>query len=137
VSLAAPYPGTELYRQAVENGWLATGAGPGAVRADGWQDAVLSYPGLPREVMFEAVDRFYRSYFLRPRPILRILETMLQDGGVFVRRCREGWEFFKTLRERKHGANTVRRGACLRARHLRTRQPEGRRHPIVTVVTQL
>jgi hopanoid biosynthesis associated radical SAM protein HpnJ len=101
VSLAAPYPGTELYRQAVENGWLSGSAAEGAVREDGWQEAALNYPGLPREEIFEAVDRFYRSYFLRPGPILRIVETMLQDQDVFLRRCREGWEFFKTLRERK------------------------------------
>jgi radical SAM superfamily enzyme YgiQ (UPF0313 family) len=101
VSLAAPYPGTELYREAVENGWLSPTAAQGGVRLDGWQEATLNYPGLPREEIYEAVDRFYRRYFLRPRPILRILRTMLEDRDVFVRRCREGFEFFKTLRERK------------------------------------
>jgi radical SAM superfamily enzyme YgiQ (UPF0313 family) len=101
VSLAAPYPGTELYRQAQANGWLGAHADQDTVRQDGWQEAALSYPGLPREEIFEALDRFYRSYFLRPKPILRIVETMLQDQDVFLRRCREGWEFFKTLRERR------------------------------------
>ena len=69
--------------------------------ADGFQEAVLQYPELPREAIFEAVDRFYRGYFLRPRPILRILKTMLEDQDVFVRRCREGCEFFKTLNQRR------------------------------------
>jgi len=104
VSLAAPYPGTELYEQAMANGWLSPATREGTVRADGWQEAALSYPGLPREEIFEAVDRFYRSYFLRSGPILRIVKTMLADQDVFVRRCREGWEFFKTLRERKERA---------------------------------
>jgi len=56
---------------------------------------------LSKEAIFEAVDRFYRAYYLRPKPILRIIKTMLEDKDVFVRRCREGYEFFKSLRQRK------------------------------------
>jgi hypothetical protein len=48
--------------------------------------------------MLEAVDRFYRRYFLRPKPILRILKTMLADRNICVRRIREGFEFFRSLR---------------------------------------
>jgi hypothetical protein len=47
------------------------------------------------------VDRFYRAYYLRPKPILRIIKTMLEDKDVCIRRCREGFEFFKSLRQRK------------------------------------
>ena len=47
------------------------------------------------------MDRFYRAYYLRPKPILRIIKTMLEDKDVCVRRCREGYEFFKSLRQRK------------------------------------
>ncbi len=36
-----------------------------------------------------------------PKPILRIIKTMLEDKEVCVRRCREGYEFFKSLRQRK------------------------------------
>ena len=57
--------------------------------------------GLSKEAIFEAVDRFYRAYYLRPKPILRIITTMLEDKDVLVRRCREGYEFFKSLRQRK------------------------------------
>ena len=56
---------------------------------------------LSKEAIFEAVDRFYRAYYLSPKPILRIIKTMLEDKDVFVRRCREGYEFFKSLRQRK------------------------------------
>src|SRR5262249_32847112 len=45
VSLAAPYPGTELYRQAIENGWFGKRQS-GLVEAHGIQEAVLSYDGL-------------------------------------------------------------------------------------------
>lgn len=104
VSLAAPYPGTELYEAARQNGWFAKSGKTGLVESAGFQESALEYPGLGKDEIFEAVDRFYRRYYLRPGPILRILKTMLEDKRVFVRRCREGYEFFKSLRERKAAA---------------------------------
>ena len=71
------------------------------VEADGFQQSALEYPGITKEEIYESVDRFYRAYYLRAKPILRILKTMLEDKDVFVRRCREGFEFFKSLRQRK------------------------------------
>jgi radical SAM superfamily enzyme YgiQ (UPF0313 family) len=101
VSLAAPYPGTELYEMARQNGWFVKRDKTDLVETDGFQDSVLEYPELRKEEIFEAVDRFYRAYYLRPKPILRIIKTMLEDKDVFVRRCREGYEFFKSLQQRK------------------------------------
>jgi len=46
-------------------------------------------------------ERFYNRYYLRPKPILRIIKTMLEDKDVCVRRLREGFEFFKSLKQRK------------------------------------
>ena len=111
VSLAAPYPGTELYEMARQNGWFAKGDKTDIVHQDGFQDSSLQYPGLTKEEIFEAVDRFYRSYYLRPKPILRIIKTMLEDKDVFVRRCREGFEFFKSLRQRKESLAAARASA--------------------------
>jgi hopanoid biosynthesis associated radical SAM protein HpnJ len=101
VSLAAPYPGTELYELARHNGWFSRKDESAILHQDGLQDSALEYPGLTKEEIYEAVDRFYRAYYLRPRPILRIIKTMLEDKEVCVRRLREGWEFFRTLRQRK------------------------------------
>jgi len=101
VSLAAPYPGTELFEMARQNGWFTKKDKTDLVENDGFQQSALEYPGLSKEEIFEAVDRFYRAYYLRPKPILRIIKTMLEDKDVFVRRCREGYEFFKSLRQRK------------------------------------
>ena len=101
VSLAAPYPGTELYEMARQNGWFVKKDKTDLVETDGFQQSALEYPGLSKEAIFEAVDRFYRTYYLRPKPILRIIKTMLEDKDVFVRRCREGYEFFKSLHQRK------------------------------------
>ncbi|HEX3889958.1 MAG TPA: hopanoid biosynthesis associated radical SAM protein HpnJ, partial [Verrucomicrobiae bacterium] len=71
------------------------------VESDGLQQSTLEYPGLSKDKIFEEVDRFYRTYYLRPKPILRIIKTMLEDKDILVRRCREGYEFFNSLRERK------------------------------------
>jgi len=71
------------------------------VEQDGFQQSALEYPDLSKEEIFEAVDRFYRAYYLRPKPILRIIKTMLEDKDVFVRRCREGYEFFKSMAQRR------------------------------------
>jgi radical SAM superfamily enzyme YgiQ (UPF0313 family) len=101
VSLAAPYPGTELFDMARQNGWFVKRDKTDLVEQDGFQQSALEYPGLSKDKIFEEVDRFYRAYYLRPKPILRIIKTMLEDKDVFVRRCREGYEFFKSLRQRK------------------------------------
>jgi len=101
VSLAAPYPGTELYEQAKLNGWFVKKDKTDLVEGDGLQQSTLEYPGLSKEQIFEDVERFYRSYYLRPRPILRIIKTMLEDKDVCVRRLREGYEFFKSMAARR------------------------------------
>ena len=101
VSLAAPYPGTELYEMARQNGWFSKKDKTDILHEDGYQQSSLEYPGLSKEKIFEEVDRFYRTYYLRPKPILRIIKTMLEDKDMMVRRCREGFEFFKSLKQRK------------------------------------
>jgi hopanoid biosynthesis associated radical SAM protein HpnJ len=98
VSLAAPYPGTELYRQATENGWFSKSAE--LVSGNGTQMAALEYNGLSREEIFAWVEKFYKSYYFRPRPIGRIVKTMLTDWQEMKRRLREGVEFFRFLRLR-------------------------------------
>lgn len=102
VSLAAPYPGTELYEEARKNGWFANSKDHDRKLTDeGIQQCALEYPNLSKEEIFDSVERFYRRYYLRPRPILRILKTMLQDRKVMVRRLREGYEFFSFMATRK------------------------------------
>ena len=109
--LAAPYPGTELYEQAKLNGWFVKKDKTDLVEAGGLQQSTLEYPGASKEEIFEAVDRFYRTYYLRPKPVLRIIKTMLEDKDVLVRRCREGYEFFKSLNQRKQDLAAARAAA--------------------------
>lgn len=101
VSLAAPYPGTELFQQAKMNGWFVKKDKTDLVEGDGFQQSTLEYPTASKEAIFEAVERFYHQYYFRPKPILRIIRTMLEDRDVFVRRVREGYEFFRSLKQRR------------------------------------
>jgi hopanoid biosynthesis associated radical SAM protein HpnJ len=96
VSLAAPYPGTELYRQAVANGWLLED-GRRLVGCDGSQVSSLNYPHLTHEEIFRAVSTFYRRFYFRPRKIGELTAEMLRSPEMLKRRLREGLEFFRFL----------------------------------------
>ena len=105
VSLAAPYPGTELYEQARLNGWFSKTDKAALVEDDGFQQSALEYPGLSKDEIYESVERFYHRYYLRPKPVLRIIKTMLEDRDVCVRRLREGYEFFKSMSQRRSASD--------------------------------
>jgi radical SAM superfamily enzyme YgiQ (UPF0313 family) len=98
VSLAAPYPGTELYRQAVKNGWLTENDGLNLVNSEGVQLAPLSYPGLAAAQMYKAVAAFYRRFYFRPRKIAELTSEMATSWDMTKRRLREGVEFLRFLR---------------------------------------
>jgi radical SAM superfamily enzyme YgiQ (UPF0313 family) len=100
VSLAAPYPGTELYRQAQEQGWLQIQTGE-LVDTHGIQAAAMNYPKLSSTVIFNSVEDLYRKFYFRPRKMFSLFGGMLRDPEVMKRRLREGVEFFKFLHERK------------------------------------
>jgi len=100
VSLAAPYPGTSLYRQAVDNGWLTADDSAALVNDRGVQLAALSYPHLSKDEIFQAMEVFYRRFYFRPAKIWEIVREMLADWQMLKRRLREGVEFFRFLRER-------------------------------------
>ncbi len=102
VSLAAPYPGTFLYKQATENGWFDNSNS--LLDDDGNQIAQLSYPHLHATVIFDKVEEFYRRYYFRPSKIASIMGEMLRDWDMMKRRLREGVEFFDFLRRRKEVA---------------------------------
>jgi radical SAM superfamily enzyme YgiQ (UPF0313 family) len=100
VSLAAPYPGTELYRQAQEHDWLQIQTGE-LVDTHGIQSAAVNYPNLSSTQIFQSVDEFYRKFYFRPRKMFSLFGGMLRDPEVMKRRLREGVEFFKFLHEHK------------------------------------
>ena len=100
VSLAAPYPGTFLFDQAVKNGWLDA-SNAELVNDDGVQIAPLHYPHLSQTEIFNSVEEFYRRFYFRSGKIASIVGEMVRDRQMLVRRLREGIEFFHFLRERR------------------------------------
>jgi len=95
VSVATPYPGTELYRQAIDNGWMSEA---GLVSTDGVQACALSYNGLSSQEILDSIDTFYKRFYFRPRVLFAIGRQMLADPKVLRRRLREGREFISFLR---------------------------------------
>ena len=104
VSLAAPYPGTFLFNQALNNGWLDE-ANAELVNDDGVQIAPLHYPHLSHTEMFDSVEGFYRRFYFRSGKIASIVGEMIRDPQMMQRRVREGIEFFHFLRERRGAAH--------------------------------
>src|ERR1700722_5246535 len=100
VSLAAPYPGTVLFDQAVKNGWLDT-SNADLVDDAGGQIAPLHYPHFTQTEIFNSVEEFYRRFYFRSGKIASIVGEMVRDPQMMVRRLREGIEFFQFLRERR------------------------------------
>ena len=100
VSLAAPYPGTFLYKQAVENGWLDA-AHAELIDDHGIQIAPLHYPHLSHQEIFDSVEAFYKRFYFRAGKIASIVGEMVTHPEMMVRRLREGVEFFHFLRERE------------------------------------
>ncbi len=98
VSLAAPYPGTTLYKQAVDNGWLQENDAVNLVNSKGVQLAAISYPHLSKEEIFHSMEVFYKRFYFRPSKIWEIVKEMLASWEMMKRRLREGVEFFRFLR---------------------------------------
>jgi hopanoid biosynthesis associated radical SAM protein HpnJ len=99
VSLAAPYPGTELFRQAVKNNWL-DGDHAELVDEHGLQIAPLHYEDLSHHEIFEALETMYKRFYFRPGKIASLVAEMVRSPEMMKRRLREGKEFFQFLYRR-------------------------------------
>jgi hopanoid biosynthesis associated radical SAM protein HpnJ len=99
VSLAAPYPGTFLYNQAVKEGWLDIEHAE-LIDDHGVQIAPLHYPHLSHSEIFSSVETFYKQFYFRPSKIGSILNEMIRSPQMMKRRLREGVEFFAFMKER-------------------------------------
>jgi hopanoid biosynthesis associated radical SAM protein HpnJ len=100
VSLAAPYPGTALFQQATENGWLDE-SNAELLDENGVQIAPLHYPHLSHTEIFNSVEEFYKKFYFRAPKIASILGEMITSPQMLKRRLREGVEFFQFLKDRK------------------------------------
>jgi hopanoid biosynthesis associated radical SAM protein HpnJ len=98
VSLAAPYPGTALYKEAVENGWLEENKAANLVNVAGVQLAAIGYAHLSRSEIYHQLEVFYKRFYFRPSKIWEIVCEMAVSWEMLKRRLREGVEFFRFLR---------------------------------------
>ncbi len=93
VSLAAPYPGTELYQQAIEEGWI-TSEDEHLVKDNvGTQQSVLSYPHLNHTEIFKSSEDFYKRFYFRSGKIAEMVGEMIRRPSMIPLRLREGVEF--------------------------------------------
>ena len=98
VSLASPYPGTELYNYVVKNGYLAVDP---LLDESGYQKCTIKYPGLSNDEIYGAVERFYRSFYFRPRYIFKAVRKMMGSREECKRLLKEGGQFLSTMRQRR------------------------------------
>ena len=64
INIVSPFPGTEFYQMALDNGWLANGE---YVPTDVQRNSILNYPHLSAREMERLLFRSNLSYFLSPR----------------------------------------------------------------------
>jgi hopanoid biosynthesis associated radical SAM protein HpnJ len=103
VSLPAAYPGTYLFDQASQHGWLKRQEGD-LVADNGVQVSVLDYEHLSSDEIFEAVNRFYKRFYFRPRKMAELTLDIIKSPAGMKRQLREGKEFFRFLATRENAA---------------------------------
>jgi radical SAM superfamily enzyme YgiQ (UPF0313 family) len=64
VSVAAPFPGTELYDLLKASGYLLTENPNEYLDSQGHQKSIVSYPWLSADEIVRAVDEILKSYYL-------------------------------------------------------------------------
>lgn len=98
VSVAHAYSGTELYDYTVKNNFLT---GEAAADVQGHQLPHMEYPDLSSEEMMAAVNRFYDTYYFRPRIAWRIVRKALWDSHERKRLYEEAASFLRLRTERR------------------------------------
>jgi len=99
VSIAAPYPGTALYQQAREAGWLQDEHT--LIDGTGRQVSAIAYPHLGSDEISRSVETLYRRFYFRPTKIASLLGEAARHPHMLGRRMREGIEFFRFFGRRR------------------------------------
>jgi anaerobic magnesium-protoporphyrin IX monomethyl ester cyclase len=79
--IAAPYPGSPLFFEVVEQGWFRPGTCWEQVDMD--RSTVLDYPHLPAEELERWARRAFREWALRPGPVLVYLRMLLNSPSLW------------------------------------------------------
>lgn len=98
VSIAHPYPGTAFEDYLRRFGYLTD---HGMADELGHQLPNIQYPGLTRQEIMDAVERFYGRYYFRPRIIFRIIRRAAFDKNERLRLYREARDYLRLRAKRK------------------------------------
>jgi len=71
--VAAPFPGTKLYDEALRNGWFKNKE---RAQVYSQSDAALELPGLPAERVNAFRRHAYKKFYSRPRAVWKIFSMM-------------------------------------------------------------
>src|ERR1700722_19867248 len=82
-----------------QNGFLAVDP---LLDESGYQKCTITYPGLTNEEIYGAVERFYRSFYFRPKYIFKSVKKMMTSMEETKRMLNEGRQFLSTMRQRRH-----------------------------------
>jgi radical SAM superfamily enzyme YgiQ (UPF0313 family) len=104
--IAAPYPGTPFFFEAVEKGWFRPGTRWEEVDMD--RSTVLDYPQMPAERIEYWARRAFREWALRPGPLWTYL-TSMASPATFRSAMKIGLESLGWIRERGSGGAEERR----------------------------
>jgi hypothetical protein len=73
----------------------------------GYQKCTVKYPNLSADEIYNAVERFYRSFYFRPRYIFKSVRKMLTSPDECKRLVKEGMQFLSTMRQRRAQARNA------------------------------
>lgn len=108
VSLASPYPGTQMYDWVREHKYLTVDS---LVDETGYQKCTVSYPDISADEIFKAVETFYRRYYFSRRYIWKSIKKMASDREEAKRLLSEGKQFLGSMWKRRSIGNEPTVGA--------------------------
>ena len=108
VSVAHPYPGTEFYDYVKQNGLIAIES---LTDDTGHQLPNITYPGLDRAELMDAVEQFYAEYYFRPKVVWRVVRKAIFDGDERRRLAKEAREYLSLRSKRRRFINEQREAA--------------------------
>lgn len=80
-----PYPGTEAYKWAKDNGYLKIATFRDYLNKDGLHNCVLDLPGLTRTELLDSCDKSRTAFYLNPRYLIYKLMRISCNPGEFIR----------------------------------------------------
>jgi len=98
--VAIPYPGTEMFRQALELGYLSPDVSWKNYTCVGTVPPPLNLPGLSQERLRELQGQAIREFYLRPKIIFRTLLKMRSPES--IKAILKGLGLFKNLTKRQN-----------------------------------